>query len=182
MSCSRAVCDDLSCNTGERQMNAIVSGVDVLVIVPFQPPTSLVSLDPKFRQTVGSAMSLPLSAATLELEAYIGRSLSFWEPGERPSFDNELFPYPDHRSLTAISLATSLENAGLSWKAIDPGTADLATGAACCGSQKSTNRRPSLFRPLLSPARPGSARSARSFGRHCPTRGSSWAAITTPPT
>jgi hypothetical protein len=84
-----------------------------------------VSLDPKYRQTVGASMSLPLSMATLELEAYIGRSLDFWDSNERPVFNGQAMPFPDHRSLTAVALATCLERAGISWRALDPGTADL---------------------------------------------------------
>lgn len=99
--------------------------LDALVIVPFQPASSYVSLDSKYRETVGAAMALPLASAMLELEAYIGHPLSFWEERNRPRFGDEPMPYPDHRSLTAIVLATALESADLRWAVIDPGTADL---------------------------------------------------------
>lgn len=99
--------------------------LDTLLIIPFEPATAA-SIDPKFRQTSGAHLSLPLARATHELERYIGRRLNFWEPENRPVFGGKPMPFPAHRSLTAVALATHLENAGLSWKVLDPGVQELA--------------------------------------------------------
>ena len=40
-------------------------------------------------------------------------------------FDGEEMPFPQHRSLTAVALATCLEQSGLRWRVIDPGVSDL---------------------------------------------------------
>ena len=49
--------------------------VDIVLIVPFEPPSTGAWLDPIYRRTLGAYMNLPLSMATLELEAYVGRGL-----------------------------------------------------------------------------------------------------------
>ena len=99
--------------------------VDTLVIVPFEPATAL-SIDPKYRQTSGAYLSVPLARATHALERYIGRRLNFWEPSNRPLFGGKPMPFPKHRSLTAVVLASQLEQTGLSWRAIDPGVKELS--------------------------------------------------------
>jgi hypothetical protein len=70
-------------------------------------------------------MYLPLYTALREFEAYVGQPFDWWTSEKRPIFANSPMPFPKHRSLTAVALATSLERSGLGWKAIDPGIADL---------------------------------------------------------
>ncbi len=70
-------------------------------------------------------MALPFATAMFELEAYLGYPMSFMKPEDRPVFGGQPMPFPKHRSLTAVTLATQLERAGLTWRAIDPGIADL---------------------------------------------------------
>jgi anaerobic magnesium-protoporphyrin IX monomethyl ester cyclase len=99
-------------------------GIDNLIIVPFQPSTAP-ALEPMYRQIAGPTMALPFATALLELEAYLGHPVSFVRPEDRPIFGNRRMPFPKHRSLTVVTLATQLERAGLAWRAIDPGIADL---------------------------------------------------------
>ena len=99
-------------------------GIDNLIIVPFQPLTAPL-LEPVNRQTFGASMALPLMTALLELETYVGCPLTLLKPEEWPVFGDKPMPFPKHRSLTAVTLATHLERAGLRWKAIDPGVTDL---------------------------------------------------------
>ncbi len=99
--------------------------MDNLLIVPFEPSRATI-IDPPFRQTLGAHFGLPVSRALCELESYIGREVNFWEPSNRPIFGGEPLPFPVHRSLTAVVLATHLERAGLTWHAIDPGPQDLS--------------------------------------------------------
>lgn len=94
---------------------------DVLLLVPLQPATGSL-MDPTYRQTLGARQTLPLLAARQELELELGRPLQITDG---PRFGAEPIATPAHRSLTAITLATALERAGLSWHVLDPGVREL---------------------------------------------------------
>jgi len=98
--------------------------VDVLLLVPFEP-NSGASIDPVYRQTQGAKLSLPFAIATEEFESFLGRSLDFWKREQQPYFGDTPIPLPTHRSLTAVTLASALENNGISWYALDPGCEGL---------------------------------------------------------
>src|SRR5262249_26779386 len=113
---------------------------DNLIIVPFQPSTAP-ALDATYRQIAGPAMALPFATAMFELEAYLGYPMNFMKPEDRPVFGGRPMPFPKHRSLTAVTLATQLERAGLSWRAIDPGIADLDFWRRALASAKAQDPR-----------------------------------------
>jgi hypothetical protein len=102
----------------------VAEPVDALLLVPFEPATASY-IDPPFRQTSGAFLNMPLSRAVGSFQAYVGRSLDFWTPSNRPVFDGERMSFPRHRSATAIVLSSSLERAGLRWNTIDPGVQEL---------------------------------------------------------
>src|SRR5262245_24967800 len=86
--------------------------LDVVVLVPFEnQPSSWV--DPKVRTAFAPTRLVAIRAQN-RLTELVGMA-----PGERsaPSV---------HRSLTAVALATSLERAGLRWRALDPGPVPLS--------------------------------------------------------
>lgn len=99
-------------------------GVDVLLVVPFEPASAAL-MDNKARMTQGVGLALPLALATHELESFVGRELDFWDPKNRPTFDGERMPFPVHRSTTAVTLATYLDAAGVTWQVVDPGVQEL---------------------------------------------------------
>jgi hypothetical protein len=83
-------------------------------------------MDPAFRRTIGAHLLAPVAAAIAELEAYIGRSLSFWERQHALRLGGASVRFSRHRSLAAVALATHFERRGLKWKAFDPGPRELA--------------------------------------------------------
>ena len=97
---------------------------DCLVLVPFEPATSVL-LEPHLRPTYLSEIALPLESATIELEGYLGVSLDYWKKNARPAFGGQKMMFPEIRTLTAVVLASALNEAGLSWRAIDPGVREL---------------------------------------------------------
>jgi anaerobic magnesium-protoporphyrin IX monomethyl ester cyclase len=84
----------------------------VLVLVPMPPPEAYL-LDPHSRSTLG-VPAMRLLAAGLELENFVKRDLGF---------SQALTPHQSisSRSLTAVALATALQDAGLRWAIVDPG-------------------------------------------------------------
>lgn len=98
--------------------------LDTLLIVPFEPDSGSF-YDPIFRRVAGSSFIAPYLKATHQLEAYVGRRLDWWHPRARPHFGGKELPFPAHRSLAAVVLATHLERAGLLWEAVDPGAQEL---------------------------------------------------------
>jgi anaerobic magnesium-protoporphyrin IX monomethyl ester cyclase len=117
-------CPPTICQNNLSAFEGTPMGIDNLIIVPFQPSTAP-ALDATYRQIAGPTMALPFATAMFELEAYLGYPMSFMKPEHRPVFGDRPMPFPKHRSLTAVTLATRLERAGLTWRAIDPGIADL---------------------------------------------------------
>ncbi len=97
---------------------------DCLLMVPFEPPTGSIA-DPRTRTTLGARLFLPVVEALCGLESHLGRRIQFYRDTDRPLFGGSPFAYPEHRSLTAMTLATHLERTGLSWRAIDPGTQEI---------------------------------------------------------
>jgi anaerobic magnesium-protoporphyrin IX monomethyl ester cyclase len=98
--------------------------LDCLVLVPFEPATSVL-LEPHLRPTYLSEIALPLESATIELEDYLGVSLDYWKKNARPAFAGQEMMFPEIRTLTAVVLASALNEAGLSWRVIDPGVREL---------------------------------------------------------
>ena len=98
--------------------------IDSLIVVPFEPATS-VMLDPHLRTTYLAQVALPLEAANVELEEFLGIDLDYWERGRRPVIGGRELSFPRTRSLTAVVLASAMEHAGLSWRALDPGNREL---------------------------------------------------------
>ena len=98
--------------------------VDSVIIVPFEPATAPV-LDPHMRSTYLARVAVPLEAATIELENYLGVRLNYWEQGMRPTIGGRELAFPKTRTLSAVVLASALEDAGLEWRAIDPGVREL---------------------------------------------------------
>lgn len=99
---------------------------DVLLLVPFEPATSLGLLaDTQYRRTAGAYINLPLARAMEEVNQLIGRSLNLRNLEDRPIFGGRPWEFPVHRSLTAVALATDLERKGITWEAIDPGSQEL---------------------------------------------------------
>src|SRR5262245_31496987 len=98
--------------------------LDSLIIVPFEPATS-VMLEPHMRSTYLAQIAIPLETATIELEDHLGISLNYWEDGRRPTIGGRELSFPQMRTLTSVALASSLECAGLSWHAVDPGVREL---------------------------------------------------------
>jgi anaerobic magnesium-protoporphyrin IX monomethyl ester cyclase len=98
--------------------------IDCLIAVPFEPATS-VMLDPHMRSTYLAQIAVPLESANVELEEYLGVDLNYWERGRRPIIGGRELSFPRARSLTAVVLASALEHASLSWRALDPGHQEL---------------------------------------------------------
>jgi radical SAM superfamily enzyme YgiQ (UPF0313 family) len=98
--------------------------MDSLIVVPFEPATSVI-LDPHMRSSYLSHVAVPLERANVELEDYVGVDLDYWKPARRPVISGRELEFPRIRSLTAVVLASALEHAGLSWRALDPGHQEL---------------------------------------------------------
>src|SRR5262245_18683108 len=98
--------------------------LDSVILVPFEPATAPM-LDPHMRSTYLARVAVPLEAATVELENYLGLRLNFWQDGARPTIGGQEMVFPKTRTLSAVVLASALEHAGLSWHAIDPGVREL---------------------------------------------------------
>jgi hypothetical protein len=98
--------------------------LDCLVVVPFEPATAPV-LDPHMRSTYLAHVAVPLEAATVELEHYLGVRLNYWESGMRPTISGRELALPKTRTLSAVVLSSALEHAGLRWRALDPGVREL---------------------------------------------------------
>jgi radical SAM superfamily enzyme YgiQ (UPF0313 family) len=99
--------------------------LDVVVLVPFQPYTGH-AIEPLFRQTMGSRLYPHFLRGYSEFARFVGRDLLFRDHN-RPVFGDDRRPveFNAHRSLTAVSLATHLERAGLAWKVLDPGQQEI---------------------------------------------------------
>src|SRR5690348_15694805 len=97
---------------------------DILFAYPLEPRTAYLA-DATFRRTIGAHLFAPVATAIAELEAYIGRSLSFWEREHALQVGGAPVRFSRHRSLAAVALATQFERAGLTWKAVDPGPREL---------------------------------------------------------
>ncbi|HVU03162.1 MAG TPA: radical SAM protein [Polyangiaceae bacterium] len=93
--------------------------LDVLLLVPMSSNEGL-WIDAFTRRTVTARIYRPLERARTELSEYLGRPVGFRHQGAGPVFDGQQIRGRAHRTLTAISLADSLERAGLSWRAFDP--------------------------------------------------------------
>jgi anaerobic magnesium-protoporphyrin IX monomethyl ester cyclase len=88
--------------------------LDIAVLVPFQSwPSSWI--DPTVRTSLAATKLVAIRARDRLIE-FLGRTT-----------DGPRQKAPPHRSLTAVALATSLERAGLRWRALDPGAATLAS-------------------------------------------------------
>src|SRR5262245_39890664 len=96
--------------------------LEVLLLVPFQPLSGLM-MDPPARQALSAHLAAPLFQGYLVLCEYLRVGLDFSR--NRPDFAGKPLEFAAHRSLSAVTLATHLERAGLSWHAIDPGTQEL---------------------------------------------------------
>lgn len=90
--------------------------LDTLLLIPTPPPEAYF-LKAELRQSLGP-LSLRMLAASYELETFIGRDLGF---------DASVYPPTalSSRSLTAVTLATHLDKAGLIWAVVDPGERSL---------------------------------------------------------
>jgi anaerobic magnesium-protoporphyrin IX monomethyl ester cyclase len=97
-----------------------MTDLDVLMIVPFQPNPDMFFLNGETR-TSWAPMSL-VNQAVAEFEDYLGVPLVDFEMRmlKPPGIGEPIRPAPQ-RSLTAVSLATHLERAGLTWRMFDPG-------------------------------------------------------------
>lgn len=95
--------------------------LDAVVLVPFQPPSAS-WIDPNMRGSIAASKLVAIRARDRFLE-YLG-----------PPFATEEFARSReslaHRSLTAVVLATSLEQAGLTWRVVDPGSESLSAWRA----------------------------------------------------
>ena len=122
--------------------------IDVLVLVPFEPASGAL-LDPVIRRTQIAHFSGPMKQAFHELEALVGRPLSLSDPAASPRYGAEVWPSVSgrqaatsvHRSLSAVSLATHLELAGLNWAIVDPGAQELSYWAAKLAGYRSLRPR-----------------------------------------
>ena len=97
---------------------------DILMIVPFEHRAGLF-VDASARQTLGGHLFGPLIVALSRLEEYVGFHLNLAAEDTRPVFGGQPLTVASHRSLTAVTLATHLERAGLKWVTLDPGMEDL---------------------------------------------------------
>jgi anaerobic magnesium-protoporphyrin IX monomethyl ester cyclase len=99
--------------------------LDIVVLVPFQPYSGH-TVEPLYRQTMGSRIYTHLLRGYSEFSHFLGRDLLF-RPGNLPGFgpDQQPIEFNAHRSLTAVALATHLERAGLRWKVLDPGQQEI---------------------------------------------------------
>nr|MDP9360666.1 cobalamin-dependent protein [Acidobacteriota bacterium] len=97
---------------------------DILLLVPFEHGEGLLT-DAATRQTLGGHLFGPISVALSQLEEYVGFHLNLAKESERPVFGNQRLALARHRSLTAVTLATHLERAGLNWTVLDPGPEGL---------------------------------------------------------
>ena len=100
--------------------------LDCLLVVPLERIEQLALLDATGRQSVGANLALPLFRATAAFESYLGLSPAerLWRNGV-PMFDDEALIRPRMRSMSGVVLASALEQAGLTWQALDPGEQKL---------------------------------------------------------
>jgi anaerobic magnesium-protoporphyrin IX monomethyl ester cyclase len=106
--------------------------LDVAVIIPLEPELGKLT-DPQQRQTTVAQLQGPLTQGLHALEDYVGRTLRIGHPDSALVFGDTLWPHAPgglggqrtRRSLSAITLATHLEAAGLRWRVIDPCTQTL---------------------------------------------------------
>jgi hypothetical protein len=100
------------------------SDLDILLVVPFDHIPSGI-LDPGLRRGPGAHIQVPIMKAAALLEGALGCPVPEWPELERSAasrFSGRAAgetAHP-HRSLTAVTLATHLERAGLSWRIYDP--------------------------------------------------------------
>jgi hypothetical protein len=98
---------------------------DILLLCPFGSSLDSAEglLDREMRVRIGPVGALILEARH-EFQAELGCSLAGSFFGNRKS-DKPLVRLHDQRSCTAMTLATHLERAGLSWRILDPGPQEL---------------------------------------------------------
>lgn len=107
--------------------------LDVLVLVPAEPATGAMT-DPTIRRTQIARLWGPMNQALCELEAHVGRPLRISHPDSALRFGDEQWPVTPgrragqdaRRSLSAVTLATHLERAGLRWAVLDPSARQLS--------------------------------------------------------
>ncbi len=93
--------------------------IDCCLLVP-QQTAEMIWLDPAWRKT-RSPWIYRFAEASLALEGILGRPLDT----EGLRFGGKPIEATVTRSLTAVALATALQEAGLTWRAIDPGVRRL---------------------------------------------------------
>jgi len=98
---------------------------DVILLVPFDDGEGF-ALEPGARQSFGAHLLGPLRLALSEFEEYCGLRFNLASKANSPRFNGEPLSSGSHRSLTAVTLATHLERAGLNWMVVDPGIDNLA--------------------------------------------------------
>lgn len=106
--------------------------LDIVLAVPFQPLTAY-AVDPVYRSTLGAHMGMRIGQATAEFEQFLGRPLTLqhWHDNTLVQEGIPQILMSAHRSLTAVSLATCLDSAGLNWSIIDPGVKELGYYRRC---------------------------------------------------
>lgn len=106
--------------------------LDIVLAVPFQPLTAY-AVDPMYRSTLGAHMGIRIGQATAEFEQFLGRPLTLqhWRDNALVQEGIPQILSSAHRSLTAVSLATCLDRAGLNWSIIDPGVKELGYYRKC---------------------------------------------------
>lgn len=107
--------------------------LDIVLLVPFHRE-GMFSLDSTMRQTSSAMLRLPIVRAANQLERYVAR----------PLFSADDVPVSryirrSHRSCTAVTLGTHLEQAGLAWEIIDPGFLDLRSWRRRLGRLRAKN-------------------------------------------
>jgi anaerobic magnesium-protoporphyrin IX monomethyl ester cyclase len=100
------------------------SDTDIILLIPFDDGNGYL-VEPAARRIFGAHLLGPLKMALSEFEEHVGLSFNLSDERNRPVFDGQPLPLLKHRSLTAVTLATHLERAGLNWTIIDPGIENL---------------------------------------------------------
>jgi len=99
--------------------------LDVLILVPFEDPVPSTLTDPTMRRSTGAHFAMPIVKAVAELEEFIGQSLRLINSDGETVIGGEPVGTYAKRSISAVTLVSAAERAGLSWEAIDPGLKGL---------------------------------------------------------
>jgi len=99
--------------------------LDVLILVPFEDALPSTLTVPGLRQSLGAHFAMPIGTAVAELEAFVGQPLRLTNETGETLIGGERVGTFAKRSISAVTLASVAEHAGLSWEAIDPGLQGL---------------------------------------------------------